>query len=97
MPGMLMSERMRMRLASLARADPRQRLRRADCANSIAKREARNSLAELLAEQIGDVGLVVDDEDQRAHATAPVRGTAIDELGEGAGLRRHIDRRRRAA
>ena len=41
-------------------------------------REARRAqiLAELLAEEIGDVRLVVDDQDQRAHASGSARAAA---------------------
>ena len=73
MPGMLMSERMRMRLASSTVATTFS-ASGADCANSIAKRAERDFTPELLAEQIGDVGLVVDDQDERAHASLWERG-----------------------
>ena len=61
MPGMLTSERMRMRRA-LLRADAFQRLRRAPL-----HVEARGAqlLAELLAEEFGDVRFVVDDHQHR--------------------------------
>ncbi len=41
--------------------------------------EARRAqlLAELLAKELGDVGLVVDDQDQRAHLTPPAFGGAF--------------------
>ena len=50
----------------------------ADCANSMTKRDGAQLPAELLAEQFGDVGLVVDDQDQRAHACGSrLRGRTI--------------------
>ena len=73
MPGMLTSERIRMRLAPSA-APTRSSASGADWANSISKRRAT---MELLAEEVGDVGLIVHDEDQRVHATAPARGRTM--------------------
>ena len=65
-----------MSLARLRRADALQRLGRG---LGEFHREARRAqfLAELLAEEVGDVGLVVDDQDQRAHAAAPARGRTM--------------------
>ena len=70
------------------------------CANSMAKRAERHFAPELLAEQIGDVGLVVDDENQRAHWTAPglagapcaARGSWMVNSRKGARLGRDLDR-----
>ena len=60
-------------------------LRRADPLQSLGRglrelhEEARRAqlLAELLAKKFGDVGLVVDDQDQRAHGPAPLRGRTM--------------------
>ena len=59
-PGMLMSERMRMSLAASA-AQTRSRCVRRASANSMTKRDGAQFSAELLTEQIRDIGLVVDD------------------------------------
>src|SRR5208282_1125357 len=60
-------------------------LRRADALQSLVRGlrefhgEARRAqlLAELLAEEFGDIGLIVDDQNQRAHDPAPERGRTM--------------------
>ena len=75
-PGMLTSERMRMSVA--VSAEPTRSRASAHALREFHD-EARRAqfLAELLAEEFGDVGFVVDDQDQRAHAPAPARGSTI--------------------
>ena len=91
MPGMLTSERMRMSLAASA-APTRCKASGALCANSMTKRDGAQLFAELLAEELGDVRLVVDDQDQRAHVLRSGARQHDGELRVRAGLGRNLDR-----
>ena len=64
----------------------------ADCANSMDEARRAQLLAELLAEEFGDVGLVVDDQDQRAHARGSRARQDDGELRVRARLGRNLDR-----
>src|ERR1700689_3223655 len=76
MPGMLMSERMRMRLASSTISTT---FNASGGGLREFQREARRAdfTAELLAEQVGDVGLVVDHQDERAHVPLSPCGRGV--------------------
>ena len=67
-PGMLMSDRIRMSDAVAGIADALKRRRARDCANSMVKRPARRSRRNCWRNKIFDIGLVVDYENEQIHA-----------------------------
>ena len=91
MPGMLTSERMRMRLA-LSAAPTRSSASGARLREFHVEARRAQFLAELLAEEVGDVGLVVDDQDQRAHARGSRARQDDGELRVGPRLGRNLER-----